>query len=818
MIAHATALTADATTTTASHAGATLVSTDGRILPLRATSISGRAGAGICRARLTQTFVNDHAEPLHVVYQVPLPADGAVSGYRFVIGEREINGRIDRRTAARRAFSEAVLSGRTAALLEQDRTSVFRQEIGNVPAGATITIVLTIDQPLVWSAELGGSWEWRFPTVVAPRYLGAPGRVVDADRISPNVTLDRMPVGMSLRLDIEETTLGVESPTHPIRSTSGKLTAVELADGDAPLDRDVVVRWRVASPTASSSILVARQGDDAHALLTLVPPEVDALARTPHVVRDLIVLLDTSGSMSGAPLAQSKRIAAALVDRLEAHDRLELIEFSTSPRSWRSAPVFADFTARQSAKAWIAGLQASGGTEMRTGIHAALVNLRPEAQRQVVLVTDGQIGFESEIVGKIHGALPTGCRVHTVGVGSGVNRSLTSPAARAGRGTEIVIGIDEDAERAVTKLLAHTDAPQIVDLQLDGDALVEHAPMHLPDLMAGMPARISLRVRAEGGTLRVRGRTATGAWEQRIAVPPCDLDSGNPGVISRFGREKVEDLELRVAAGERGLDEAIEILGLDYTIATRLTSWIAIDTIVSVDPTEPTRREVMPHQLPHGMSVCGVGLRAPSSEVASGGGEMMMRSVIYSPPGEDMRMEGSGGRASARKKTEQAPASAAPRPAAPRQAPAAPAAAAPPSVSDGRRGGAVDDEDDAPDAAPALETDGLAEEQGERTMRTRAFGATQRSLTIKGEFSRLADGTLILEIEITEAIDWIAPSSIALTIGQVPCSAVVDATRTTRNGKITPGMRIRVCCTSVPTGEVSNARFTVGGLVFLVHA
>lgn len=812
MIAHAAALPPVAAHD-APHRGATLVALDGRALPLRAAALSARAASGLGRATLVQTFVNDHAEPLHVEYQVPLPADGAVSGYRFVIGERTIEGRIDRRGDARRAFEDAILSGRTAALLEQDRTSLFHQEIGNVPAGATVTITLTIDQPLVWSAERGGCWEWRFPTVVAPRYMGEAGRVPDAGRIAPHVTLDPMPLGTALRLDIDESTLGVESPSHAIRSIVAASTTVELADGTAPLDRDIVVRWAVASQATTSSLSLARTGGDTHALLTLVPPRVDQPARSPHVARDLIVLLDTSGSMSGAPLEQSKRVAMALVDRLDDRDRLELIEFSTSPRAWRASPVAADAAARTAAKAWIAELRASGGTEMRTGIHAALCNLRPEAQRQVVLVTDGQIGFESEIVGRIHAALPSGCRVHTVGVGSGVNRSLTSPAARAGRGVEIVIGINEDPERAVAKLLAHTGAPQIVDLQLDGDALLEHAPQHLPDLMAGMPAQISLRLRPSGGTLRIHGRTATGIWEQRIAVPRCVEGTGNAGVVARFGRQRVEDLEMRVATGERGLDPQIEALGLDYAISTRLTSWVAVDAEVRVDPTEPTRREVMPHALPHGMSASGVGLRAPAGAMPQGDlGTLSMEGA----PSRRAAAAPSRARTSApaepeARKTQQSDGLIARavrrlRPGAPPQ-PAAPAPAPPPAMRD-EAGGSADADRMAEAEAP-----------GERTMRTTAGFAAPAPVLRKGTFTRTSDGAVVIELEITdEAIDWIPPSTLELFVDHTPASAAIDPSRTTRAGRIVPGTRIRICCLGVPAGNVAHARCFIGGVLVLVHA
>ena len=151
------------------------------------------------------------------------------------------------------------------------------------------------------------------------------------------------------------------------------------------------------------------------------------------VPRDLIVLLDTSGSMGGEPLAQAKRVASALIDSLAPHDRVELIEFSSAPRRWKWRAVEASPRMKTKALEWIAALEAGGGTEMREGIFEALQPLRGEAQRQVVLVTDGLIGFESEVVAAILSKLPPGSRLHAVGVGSSVNRSLTGPAARAGR-------------------------------------------------------------------------------------------------------------------------------------------------------------------------------------------------------------------------------------------------------------------------------------------------------------------------------------------------------------------------------------------------
>ncbi len=185
-----------------------------------------------------------------------------------------------------------------------------------------------------------------------------------------------------------------------------------------------------------------------------------------------------------------------------------MIEFGDRPRRWKTGSTIADAANRKHALAWLRSLGASGGTEMTAGILEALSTLRPDAQRQVVLVTDGQIGYEQEVLSQICARLPAHSRLHVVGVGSAVNRSLTRPAARAGGGVEVVVGIDEDAERAAARIVRRTARPLVTDLHIEGSALVEHAPQRGADLFAGAPAFVSLQLRAEGGEPR-------GSWAAR---------------------------------------------------------------------------------------------------------------------------------------------------------------------------------------------------------------------------------------------------------------------------------------------------------------
>src|SRR5690606_6213747 len=137
-------------------------------------------------------------------------------------------------------------------------------------------------------------------------------------------------------------------------------------------------------------------------------------------------------------------------------------------------------------------------------------------------------------------------------------------------------------------------------------------PARLPDLFASAPALISLKLAPEGGDLVVRGRTAEGTWEQRLRVDPIASGTDNPALAALYGREAVEDCELRIqAGGDRSeLEREIERLGLAHQISPRLTSWVAVGENRQVDPGAPTRRSVVPHELPYGTSAEGFGLRS----------------------------------------------------------------------------------------------------------------------------------------------------------------------------------------------------------------
>ena len=618
--------------------GAQILTPDGRSLPLVSAKLRVEAGGGLARVVLDQTFENPYEDTLRVTYKMPLPVDGAVSGYAFRIGARTITGKVDRKEAARARFEEAIASGRTAALLEQDKADIFTQEIGNVPPHSTIVAEITIDQRLAWTPD--GAWELRFPTVIGPRYIGA--HVALADARASHIELADGGVRGRVHLEVriaDAITAGrvAESPSHRLQTRADGV--VELLDpSGGKLDRDVVVRWPVAKLDVGLAVQVARpesastNGRHAYALLSIVPPAPDAgYAAVP---RDLIVLLDTSGSMEGPPLEQAKRVVASMIDSLSEYDRLEIVEFSMRPNRYAKHPVPGTKREKEKAIHWVMARRANGGTEMQSALVDALHGLRAGAQRQVVLVTDGYVGGEEQIVTLLHESLPASCRLHVVGVGSAVNRTLATSLARAGRGVEVLVGLDEDPERFAKILVDKTRAPVLTDLVIGGDALVDHAPAHVPDVFAGAPVLAALQVRAAGGEIVVRGNLARGTWEQRIQIAAQDPGDGNQAVVKLFGRERVADLEMRWSIGRevQALDREIESIGLVFQIATRRTSWIAIDDDRSVDPRLGTRHEEIPQELPYGTTVASFGSAPMARPMGITMAAMAMPSYLMSPP------------------------------------------------------------------------------------------------------------------------------------------------------------------------------------------
>ncbi|PYU90819.1 MAG: hypothetical protein DMG08_16835 [Acidobacteria bacterium] len=324
----------------------------------------------------------------------------------------------------------------------------------------------------------------------------------------------------------------------------------------------------------------------------------------------------------GRPISRARIVAEQLLTSLDPGDRFEVLAFSGDVERLVPEPVEASAENVRKALDALDKLRAGGSTEMTRAIAEALRPLRPDSQRQVILITDGYIGFEGKVVGEVLRLLVPGARLHTVGIGSAPNRTLTRGAARAGRGVEILVGDDEDARVASRRLLRATVRPVLTDLEFKGSAVLALAPRRPQDVLEGQPLLLLAEIKPAGGQLEIRGKEAgtPETWVYRVEIPAGKERGQVPSLPATsiplgalFGREAIEDLELQLAGAGRyakgaALETKIENLGLRHGIASRKTSLVAISEDPTVDPKDPRRRERLAVELPAEVSAEGTGL------------------------------------------------------------------------------------------------------------------------------------------------------------------------------------------------------------------
>lgn len=607
--------------------GARLVSTDGREYPLLGGNLRVRVVGGHAFTTLEQEFANPHTSPLEVRYLMPLPADGVVLGYDILIGDRRIHAGLRRREEAKQAYTQALAEGRTAGLLEQERSDTFTQSLGNIPAGTPVKVTIEVLHPLTFvpaepknanvaatedsgESGLGGRdrWRYRFPTVVGIRYSGSKDKPADADDVVAARSAQGTParMGLDLLLPTQPNRPQYESRTHTlVASEDEQGLGLSFAE-EAALDRDVVIDWTTEAPTLGVQCLegTGLPGDDGrYGVLTVVPPAQRPAPR----LRDLTVLLDSSGSMDGQPLEMAKLAIKRLLLSLEPGDQFEIITFGSRPV--RLLEGWTDVTKAnlQHALSRLSQVQAYGATEMLSGLQEAFRSERQQAQRQVVLVTDGHIDFEDAVVREV--ATNQDVRLHVIGVGSAVNRALTESASRAGRGMEVLISTPSDAVPEAARLLQGLRHPLLTNVRIEGSALTGAQLRLLPDVFAGKPLTTTVEFSREGGTLTVKGCTSDGEWEQQLTIPSLDPSTlrGELPVGAIHGRSLVSELETHGGHdGER--DQEVERIALRHRIVSRLTSLVAISDGVMVEPGSKSIVARIEVEVPFGVSaaMCGV--------------------------------------------------------------------------------------------------------------------------------------------------------------------------------------------------------------------
>lgn len=605
-------------------------------LPLRHTDVRVEINAFVARTTVEQTFSNPFDEPVEAVYTFPLGHDAAVDDFELIVGDRVIRGEIHRREEARQVYENARRAGFQAALLEQERPNIFTQSVANLEPGSDVVVRIRTVEVLRYEA---GMYEYVFPLVVGPRYIpggrapaaAAAARgavedqpmtgsspptvaVPDAPRITPPVLRPGFRSGHDVAIDVDldagVPVAELSCASHRVLKRAAGRTGyrVRLAHDDTLPNKDFMLRWSVSSETPALGLMAHRTGVDGFFTLLVQPKgEVSGLEAAP---KEIVLVLDTSGSMSGVPIEASKRFVHEALKTLGPRDTFNLVRFAGNAEVFSPEPLPNDPDLIARALRWVERLSGGGGTEMLAGFRAAFsLPPDPDRMRMVVFLTDGYIGNEQQILSAI-GEVLGQARIYTLGVGSSVNHSLLDHMARLGHGAYVFILPDDEADQAVERFRAWVTRPYLTDIEIDWGALpvMDILPEQPRDLFSGQTLAVVGRyVGAGAGDVVVRGKLGGSYWEQRLAVELPGREQEHAALASVWARHRIRELLLASPGGATPAIEAeVTALALEYRLMSPFTSFVAVDDSRVVNPSgeSSTVHQALP--VPKGVSFEGV--------------------------------------------------------------------------------------------------------------------------------------------------------------------------------------------------------------------
>lgn len=593
------------------------------VCPLKHTDVKAEISGFLSRVRITQEFENPFKEKIEAVYTFPLPQNAAVDDMTMVVGDRTVRGRILPREEARTVYEAARAKGQVAGILDQERPNIFTQAVANIMPGEKVTVTISYVETLKYE---NGAYSFVFPMVVAPRYVpGVPvsagdrgtspntTQVPDASKITPPLAPEGMRAGHDISLEVA---LDAGVPLDSLKSNSHEID-VERPNGWSALvrlknkteipNKDFVLKYDVTGGRIEDAVLTHRTERGGFFTLILQPP--DRVTVEDVTPKEIVFVLDTSGSMGGFPIEKAKEAMKLALDGLYPQDTFNVITFAGDTHILFPQPVAATKENMAKAQAFLASRAGSGGTEMMTAIKAALDPSDAQGHIRVVcFMTDGEVGNDFEIISEVQ--KHPNARVFAFGIGTSVNRFLLDKIAEEGRGEVEYVSLKDDGSLAARRFHERVRSPLLTDISIDwaGLPVADVYPKRIPDLFSAKPVVLSGRYTKGGrATIRLKGRMSGREFVREIPVELPETEARHDVLATLWARTRIDDLMRQDYGGvQRGdahadLKETITQLGVEYRLMTQFTSFVAVEEMVVTDGGEPRRIEV-PVELPEGMS------------------------------------------------------------------------------------------------------------------------------------------------------------------------------------------------------------------------
>jgi Ca-activated chloride channel family protein len=596
--------------------------------PLKHTDVKAEISGFISRAVVTQEFQNPFKDKIEAIYTFPLPQNAAVDDMSLHVGDRTVRGQIKRREEARAVYEAARAAGNVASLLDQERPNIFTQSVANIMPGEKVTVTISYVETLKYQ---DGSYEFVFPMVVGPRYTpgAATGkqaggwapdtdRVPDASRITPQVASPGTRAGHDISIEVA---LDAGVPIDSLKSTLHEVdveqpsmhsAVVRLKNKAEIPNKDFILKYDVAGRQIEDAVLTHRD-DSADGFFTMILQPPERVTAEDVMPKELVFVLDTSGSMNGFPIEKAKETMKLALEGLYPQDTFNLITFSGDEHILFPEPVPATRENLAKAQAFLASRSGSGGTEMMKAIRAALDPSDVQDHVRIAcFMTDGYVGNEMEIIAEIQ--KHANARVFAFGIGGSVNRFLLDKMAEHGRGEVEYVTLSDDGSAAARRFHERIRNPLLTDVSVEwsGVNVTDVYPRRIPDLFSAKPVILTGRYSAGGrGVIRLKGKMSGRDFVRELPVELPEKESRHDVLASLWARTRIDDLMSQDYNGIQNgsvrddVREAIIQLGLNFRLMTQFTSFVAVEEMTVTDGGMPRKVDV-PVEMPEGVSHEGV--------------------------------------------------------------------------------------------------------------------------------------------------------------------------------------------------------------------
>jgi Ca-activated chloride channel family protein len=586
----------------------------------------------IAYTQVNQRFLNSSSEFVAGEYVFPLPDTATIDSLTIKIGSRVIQGEIKEKQQAKAIFKKAQAEGKKAALLSQDRPNIFRMAVTNIPPGEVIEINMSYVNSIDFIRTEAGDTEYglMFPMTLTPRFnpshLNKTEKIAELEKSAESFFKNpsffsndnkmediKNPIEINIRLNPGFSIKDIASTSHgvDIIDRAGNDKTIRLAKRFEPMDSDFYLSWQQDNAELQPSLFVESlssadntEASEHFAMLMLTPAGADY--DQVMLSKEVVFIIDTSGSMGGESIRQAKASLKEAVNLLNPGDSFNIIEFNSDFSMLFEQALDFNQSSQAEADTFIKNLEAGGGTEMKPALLRALkspVDVE-ERLRQVVFITDGAVGNEAELIKSINQYLG-GARLFSIAIGSAPNQHLFRQVSKFGKGTFVQINQLDQVNRIMKDMFGKISRPAMKNIEIidHQGKILALEPESIPDVYFGEPVKVMIKLSdldiSEHSELTIKGMQAGQQFEQSLSLQQAP----SKGIAKLWGKAKIEALIDRLIlkqGDETQLKQDIIGLSMKHKILTPYTSFIAVDKAISRQPGQALKQSNIKNLMPKG--------------------------------------------------------------------------------------------------------------------------------------------------------------------------------------------------------------------------